>query len=129
MSILTGTSACWITSAYEQRRSRTGKKLDIFGLFQPNNIGLQTQQPWRPIIHLSNLNQFLKVEKFKLETPESIRTSLQQGEWVTLINFRDAFFHIPIHVQEIYVVSHPRSVISVQDSAIQTVHGYHEVHC
>ena len=31
-----------------------------------------------------------------METPETIRTSLQQGEWVTSINFRDAYFHIPI---------------------------------
>ena len=54
---------------------------------------------WRPILDLSNLNQFLKVEKFKMETPETIRTSLQQGEWVTSIDFRDAYFHIPIQEQ------------------------------
>ena len=38
---------------------------------------------WRPILDLSKLNLFLKAEKFKMETPETIRTSLQQGEWVT----------------------------------------------
>ena len=54
---------------------------------------------WRPILDLSNMNQFLKVEKFKMETPETIRTSLQQGEWVTSIDFRDAYFHIPIQEQ------------------------------
>ena len=54
---------------------------------------------WRPILDLSNLNQFLKAEKFKMETPETIRTSLQQGEWVTSIDFRDAYFHIPIQEQ------------------------------
>ena len=32
---------------------------------------------WRPILDLSNLNQFLVVEKFKMEIPETIRTSLQ----------------------------------------------------
>ena len=36
----------------------------------------------RPILDLSKLNIFLKMEKFKMETPETI-TSLQQGEWVT----------------------------------------------
>ena len=56
-------------------------------------------QKWRPILDLSNLNQFLKVEKFKMETPETIRTSLQQGEWVTLVDFKDAYFHIPIQEQ------------------------------
>ena len=48
---------------------------------------------------LSKLNLFLKVEKFKMETPETIRTSLQMGEWVTSIDFKDAYFHIPIQEQ------------------------------
>ena len=62
------------------------------GLFlvpKPNNMA-------RPILDLSNLNQFFKVQKFKMGTPETIRTSLQQGEWVTSIDFKDACFHIPI---------------------------------
>ena len=40
-------------------------------------------QRWRPVIDLSRLNTFLHVEKFKMETPESIRTSLIPGEWVS----------------------------------------------
>ena len=61
----------------------------LFLVPKPNN-------KWRPILDLSKLNLFLKVEKFKMETPETIRTSLQQGEWVTSIDFKDAYFHIPI---------------------------------
>ena len=34
-----------------------------------------------------------------METPETITTSLQTGEWVTSIDFKDAYFHIPIHSQ------------------------------
>ena len=34
-----------------------------------------------------------------METPETIRTSLQQEEWVTSIDFKDAYFHIPIQEQ------------------------------
>ena len=45
---------------------------------------------------LSTLNTFLNTESFKMETPE---TSLQSGEWVTSINFKDAYFNIPIHSQ------------------------------
>ena len=30
-----------------------------------------------------------------METPETIKTSLQQGLWVTSIDFKDAYFHIP----------------------------------
>ena len=64
----------------------------LFLVPKPNN-------KWRPILDLSKLNLFLKVEKFKMETPETIRTSLQQGEWVTSIDFKDAYFHIPIQEQ------------------------------
>ena len=41
-------------------------------------------QKWRPVIDLSRLNQFLRIERFKMETPESIRTSLNSGEWVNI---------------------------------------------
>ena len=34
-----------------------------------------------------------------METPETIRTSLQQGEWVTSLDFKDAYFHVPIQEQ------------------------------
>ena len=34
-----------------------------------------------------------------METPETIRTSLQQGEWVTSVDFKDAYFHISIQEQ------------------------------
>ena len=61
----------------------------LFLVPKPNN-------KWRPILDLSNLNTFPKAEKFKMETPETIRTSLKTGEWVTSIDFKDAYFHIPI---------------------------------
>ena len=64
----------------------------LFLVPKPNN-------QWRPILDLSNLNFFLKAEKFKMETPETIRTSLRQGVWVTSIDFKDAYFHIPIQEQ------------------------------
>ena len=54
-------------------------------------------QRWRPVRDLSRLNTFLHVEKFKMETPESIRTSLIPGEWVSSIDLLDAYLHIPIH--------------------------------
>ena len=54
---------------------------------------------WRPILVLSSLNKFLKSGKFKMETLESIRTSLQTGEWIITVYFKDAYFHIPINPQ------------------------------
>ena len=64
----------------------------LFLVPKPNNR-------WRPILDLSTLNTFLNTGTFKMETPETIRTSLQAGEWVTSIDFKDAYFHIPIHSQ------------------------------
>ena len=54
-------------------------------------------QRWRPVIDLSRLNTFLLVERFKMETPESIRASLIPGEWVSSIDLSGAYLHIPIH--------------------------------
>ena len=34
-----------------------------------------------------------------METPETIRTSLRLGEWVNSIDFKDTYFHMPIHSQ------------------------------
>ena len=44
-------------------------------------------QRWRPVIDLSRLNAFLLVERFKMETQESIRATLIPGEWVSSIAF------------------------------------------
>ena len=64
----------------------------LFLVPKPNNR-------WRLVLDLSTLNTFVNTESFKMETPETIRTSLQSGEWVTSIHFKDAYFHIPIHSQ------------------------------
>ena len=56
-------------------------------------------QRWRPVLDLSALNKFLSVKTFKMETPETIRISLQQEEWVTSLDFSDAYFHIPVHIK------------------------------
>ena len=62
----------------------------LFLVPKPNN-------KWRPILDLSQLNRYLRTNTFKMETPETIRISLQKGELVTSLDFSDAYFHIPIH--------------------------------
>ena len=88
-----------ITSAYSQECCRTSKTPNISGVFNRLFLVPKPNNKWRPILDLSKLNLFLKTEKFKMETLETIRTSLQQGEWVTSIDFKDAYFHIPIQEQ------------------------------
>ena len=79
----------------------------LFLVPKPNNR-------WRPILDLSTLNTFLNTESFKMETQETIRTSLQVGEWVTSIDFKDTYFHIPQSVQEVHAFSHPGPVLPVK---------------
>ena len=93
----------------------------ISGLLQLTFLGSKTTQPWRPILDLNKPN-----------LSETIRTSLQQVEWVTSIDFKDAYFHLPEYtgtIQEIPEISHPRSGIPVQGSAIRFAHSTHGVHC
>ena len=61
----------------------------LFLVPKPNN-------KWRPILDLSQLDLYLATASFKMETPETIRLSLQQEEWVTSLDFSDAYFHVPI---------------------------------
>ena len=110
-----------ITSAYRQKCCRISAQSDL-GFF---NWLFLVPKPneWRPILDLSNLNPFLKVEKFKMETPETIRTSLQQGEWVTSIDFKDAYF------QEISEILHPGPDMPIQSTTFWSVHSTLGVHC
>ena len=51
---------------------------------------------WRPIIDLSSLNVFVHCPSFTMETPRSIFRAPQQGQWLTSLDLKDAFFHIGI---------------------------------
>ena len=80
-----------------KERNRKGGKCKISGFYSHRFLVPKPHQRWRPVIDLSRLNTFVHVEKFKMETPESIRTCLIPGEWVLSINLSDAYLHIPIH--------------------------------
>ena len=67
-------------------------------------------QRWRPVIDLSRLNTFLHVEKFKMETPESIRTSLIPGEWVSSI---DLSGRLPTHPHPSKLKEIPKVLLQV----------------
>ena len=54
---------------------------------------------YRPIIDLSRLNNHIVCPKFKMETVQSIRNSLQPGEWCTQIDIKDAYLHIPVQAR------------------------------
>ena len=52
---------------------------------------------WRPIIDLSSLNVFVHCPSFTMEMPRSILRALQQGQWLTSLDLKDAYFHIGIN--------------------------------
>ena len=72
-----------IASAFEQNCSGTDNNSRVKSLEFNNRLFLvpKPNNRWRPILDLSTLNKFLKTESFITETPETIRTSLQAGEW------------------------------------------------
>ena len=53
---------------------------------------------FRPIIDFKKLNFFLDVPSFKMETLFSIIATLQPQEWITKIDLKDVYHHIPVHV-------------------------------
>ena len=80
-----------------KERNRKGENVKSLGFYSCLFLVPKPHQRWRPVIDLSRLNTFLHIEKFKMETPESIRTFLIPGEWVSSIDLSDAYLHIPIH--------------------------------
>ena len=78
-------------------RRGKGGKCKISRVLQSPVSSTQASPKVEASIDLSRLNNFLLVERFKMETPESIRASLIPGEWVSPIDLSDAYLHIPIN--------------------------------
>ena len=77
-------------------------------------------QRWRPVIDLSRLNTFLFVERFNMETPESIRASLIPGARPSR--------HLPSHphppkLKEVPKVLPQVASVSVHFPSLRTSHG------
>ena len=86
-----------IQSLLSKNAIERAENVKSLGFYSGRFLVPKPHQRWRPVIDLSKLNTFLLVEKFKMETPESIRASLTPGEWVSSIDLSDAYLHIPIH--------------------------------
>ena len=82
-----------------EKPDRKGGKARQFGILQPSLLSSKTRELLEAS-HRPKLTQpVLNVPKFRMETPESIRSSLKKGEWVTSIDLTDAYLHVPIHPQ------------------------------
>lgn len=50
----------------------------------------------RPIINLKQLNTYLEIPTFQMETAGSVAAAVQPGDWATSLDLTDAYFHVPI---------------------------------
>ena len=49
------------------------------------------------VVNLRPLNKFVKAEHFEMEGMHIVRDLLQEGDWMTRLDLKDAYFTIPIH--------------------------------
>ena len=75
---------------------------------------------WMPIIDLSSLNVFVHCPSFTMEMPRSIFRAPQQGQWLTSLDLKDAYFHIGLTQQTDTVLSQ-RHLLAVHSTVIRVV--------
>ena len=51
---------------------------------------------WQPIICLSVLNSFVTLTKFQMQVVVSVLGSIRKGDWMFLIDLKNAYFQIPV---------------------------------
>ena len=69
---------------------------------------------------LSSLNVFVHCPSFTMETPRSIFRAPQQGQWLTSLDLKDAYFHIGLTQQTDAVLSQ-RHLLAVHSTVIRVV--------
>ena len=113
----------YIQSLLSKNRIERVENVKSLGFYSCLFFVPKPHQRWRPVIDLSRLNTFLLVERFKMETPESIRASLIPGEWVSSIDLADAYLHIPIHPNSRKYLLPQVTGVPVHFPSLQTSHG------
>ena len=86
-------------SADKQECSRTGTKSKLTGFLQPAIFGTQTQQPVETGPGPEHLEHLFEHRVVQDGDPRDNKNLPTGREWVTSIDFTDAYFHIPIHNQ------------------------------
>lgn len=52
---------------------------------------------FRPVLNLSKLNKFVKLEKFKMDNMNTVLAALNPDMWAARIDLKDAYLQVPIH--------------------------------
>ena len=80
-------------------------KIGVVSLQEPYQVGFhlpvvsdtQKDSDFHPVVNLMALNKFIQEEHFKLEKFHMVRNLVRQGDWLTKIYLKDAYFLIPVH--------------------------------
>ena len=49
------------------------------------------------MLDVSDLNRFVTLTKFKMETCRSVLAAVQEGDWMSSVDLKDAYLQIPMH--------------------------------
>ena len=63
------------------------------GFYSPIFLVLKQDKGWHPVINFKRLNQYLRVEHFKIET---LRGFLQKNDLMIKVDMKDAYLTVPI---------------------------------
>ena len=69
------------------------------GFYSRLFVVLKTSGSWRPVIDLKNLNRFIKKTRFRMETPQSVLSSITRDDWMISIDLKEAYLQVPIHLE------------------------------
>ena len=86
-------------SAYRQKCSRTSKEQNISELLQPTIFSPKTKQQVETYTRPKQTESFPQNGKIQNGDTGNHQDILQQGVWVTSVDFKDAYFHVPIQEQ------------------------------
>ena len=88
-----------ITLAYRQTCSGTSTKPNISEFLQPTIFSPKATQQMETYIRSEQTESFPQGREIQNGDTGNHQVILQQGEWVTSIDFKDAYIHIPIQEQ------------------------------
>ena len=88
---------------FSLKRSHRNREKSVYSMFLHQNLPnkeereLQTYHRSHPPPPSPTLNRVMKIDRFQMETPSSIRKTILPDSWAISIDLQDAYLHIPIH--------------------------------
>ena len=67
------------------------------GLYSRLFVVVNHDGTWRPIIDLSEFNKLVLRTRFRMETVQSVLSSVRKGDWMVSIDLKNAFLQVPLH--------------------------------